>query len=343
METTPNTFNSKNNPAWCVVEGLVNPSKGYIKIVHESYALPYALIQLSRSRTVVVQYYCGEKPWYKLAQTTLAKIKEDITYYILQIDVPNPWTNALHHATTPMVSYSKIQWIWHRDGKSESIKTMEYNNQGGDENEEEKDDYSPAYRQYKLGQAHLDVGELDEALIAFNRSIELENDHADAYLWRGITLRRMDKLKSALREFDKVLKLKPDYDYAYSHRGFVNYLMEQYPEALADYTAAIKLDPEYAYYYSARGNVFAERAKKGDYEAALKDIDKAIELEPTGVWFHKYKADVNIKMGKLDLAEDNLNDAMGVDPGNIQAFAILAQVKDARQHGEAFGLTPECE
>jgi len=63
---------------------------------------------------------------------------------------------------------------------------------------------------------------------------------------------------------------------------------------------------------------------------ALRDYQKAIELEPKAD-YHRDLAYVYLRMGKLNLAEENLNDALGLEPGDIAAFALFAQVKDVRQ------------
>ncbi len=332
MGKNQNKLNTKRNYKWQVIEGIVNTSEDYIKVVHEEHALPYALLQLGRCRTVIVEYYAGDKPWYAVVQTTLAKIREEISYYILQQHTPDNWKCAASHAKNSVAVCHKIHWLWHPKGKPVQVKPRgenkkDANTHGGKKNHEKT---NPARLQFKIGQAHLDADDFEEALTALNRSIELDSSNAEAYVSRGITLHRMKETTRAIYDFDMAIELSPKWDWAYANRGYVYYLNEKYSEALADLNRAIELDDNYAPYYSNRGNVYFERGGEGDDLMALRDYQQAIELEPNAD-YHRYLADVYLRMGKLDLAEENLNDALGLEPGDIAAFALFAQVKDVRQ------------
>ncbi|NLL90406.1 MAG: hypothetical protein GX226_04825 [Dehalococcoidales bacterium] len=66
---------------WQIVEGIVDTTNDYIKVVYDDLALPYALLELGSKRKVIVQYFCGERFWELVVQKALRKIKSEIAFY----------------------------------------------------------------------------------------------------------------------------------------------------------------------------------------------------------------------------------------------------------------------
>ena len=55
------------------------------------------------------------------------------------------------------------------------------------------------------------VERYDEALVAYDRAIQLDPSYAYAHNNKGLTLNNMNKHESAIRCFDIALKLKPNF------------------------------------------------------------------------------------------------------------------------------------
>ena len=53
-------------------------------------------------------------------------------------------------------------------------------------------------------------GTHDHAIKDFNRAIELNPNHADAYNGRGIAYRQIGKLTRAIADFDRSIELNPN-------------------------------------------------------------------------------------------------------------------------------------
>jgi tetratricopeptide (TPR) repeat protein len=68
--------------------------------------------------------------------------------------------------------------------------------------------------------------------------------------------------------YEKILELKPDMEEAYNDRGIAYVKQGQYEQALVDFTKAIELDPQLASAYHGRGVAYV---KQGHYEQALAD------------------------------------------------------------------------
>jgi TPR repeat protein len=150
---------------------------------------------------------------------------------------------------------------------------------------------------------------LEEALIIYQKVIDLLPDEQIGYLNRGIAYLHMDgKAALATQDFDKVIALNPKNAEAYHNRGVCFEQQSDYHRAVADYSAAIKLNPAAfrAYYHRARVRYNGARA----IDEALSDYSKAIELKPDfadawlnrGVAYFEGKQDLTLALRDFDKA-----------------------------------------
>ena len=92
---------------------------------------------------------------------------------------------------------------------------------------------------------------------------------------RGIALALVGLYEQAVIEFNKAIELDPEYAIAYNNRGNAYWNESNFNRALADYDKAIELDPEYAEAYGNRGFVYY---LKGELTKAINDLEKCLEL-----------------------------------------------------------------
>ena len=64
---------------------------------------------------------------------------------------------------------------------------------------------------FSVGYLHDKQDELEKALSAYDRSISLKSDYAEAYYNRGNTNRKLDDPTSALEDYTQAIRLKPDF------------------------------------------------------------------------------------------------------------------------------------
>ena len=105
-----------------------------------------------------------------------------------------------------------------------------------------------------------DKGDLDAAIVDFNRGIELNPKDAVAYSNRGNTKRDKGDLDGAILDYNHAIRLDPKYAYAYYDRGLAKKQKSDLDGAIVDYNRVIELDPKFAkaYLRPRRG-----QAKKG--------------------------------------------------------------------------------
>ncbi|MBI4333278.1 MAG: tetratricopeptide repeat protein [Chloroflexi bacterium] len=191
---------------------------------------------------------------------------------------------------------------------------------------------------FKLGGHYLDRGDLDPAINAFTRVIELEPDNARAYDRRGIAYGRKYYYDEAIRDFDQAIRIDPTYAGAYNNRGLSYYKLSRFAEALADYDRAIELSSDIGVFYANRGLAHHHR---GEFDRAIADYSRAIELDPVAAEAYAYRGETYAQMGKYREALADFDRALDLDPGNIDAFASRTVIMGLSNQEETMKNPPE--
>lgn len=129
-------------------------------------------------------------------------------------------------------------------------------------------------------------GEFDEAIVSFDKAIELNNKAELAYFSKGIAYHNLNQLQAAYESYTKAIELNPKMIDAYFNRAQSILAFEAPDEtelrnALSDLEKAIELDGNFldAYYYAA-----VVMKKLGQYQDAIKYLDIVIEKDPLAVY-----------------------------------------------------------
>lgn len=117
---------------------------------------------------------------------------------------------------------------------------------------------------------------------------------------------------------DKLLERNPRQKVALITRGVAHLKSGHLDEAIADFDRSIQVDPDYARAFHMRG--LAKEGKR-EHEAALADFDKAVELSPEYGAAYYSRSALYAKMGKEDLAAEDIEMVAHLTNANIEAFA----------------------
>jgi predicted O-linked N-acetylglucosamine transferase (SPINDLY family) len=98
-----------------------------------------------------------------------------------------------------------------------------------------------------------------------------------AHMNMGFALTQLGDLQDALVSYERAIALKPDYAEAYCCRGAAQESLRRASAALASYDRATEINPNYADAWFNRGNVLRDLR---DFDAAIESYDKAIALNP---------------------------------------------------------------
>ncbi len=177
---------------------------------------------------------------------------------------------------------------------------------------------------YILGLAQFTLEDYDSALASQNRALDvgreqdLGNSFGAAVLTsRGETNFRLEQYDRAYEDFSLALQLGGPDVLVYELRAAVYYSQERYGESAADHAHAIEVDPNNASLYN---NLADSRMLAGNLELALQNIDTALRLDPTLGIAHYTKGEILEKMGRPDAAGESFDSAaeFGFTPDSVE-------------------------
>jgi tetratricopeptide (TPR) repeat protein len=125
--------------------------------------------------------------------------------------------------------------------------------------------------------AHFEKRDMDGAIAACTRGIELDPDMAELYVTRAGAHERKGEHAAALADCEKALELDPKLVPALVNHAIVKERTGDAKAALADYGRALEINPKYARGWYNRGIV---RDETGDTPGAIEDFKKYVELAP---------------------------------------------------------------
>ncbi len=137
------------------------------------------------------------------------------------------------------------------------------------------DDDLAARAWFSIGYLFQEKGKPGEAIPAYDKSIRLKPDLAEAYNNRGNTKKGLGQYEAAMADYDEALRLNPNLAEVYSNRGNAKNNLGQHKAAMADYDEALRLKPDYATAYYNRGVASVGLDNK---DAARRDFGKARDL-----------------------------------------------------------------
>lgn len=124
------------------------------------------------------------------------------------------------------------------------------------------------------------------ALIFFNKAIDIEPGEATFYNSRGFTYECIKDYNNAIADYTKALTLKSDYAVAYNNRGHAYNEMNLYDNAIKDFKQAIEADSKMA---APHKNIGLLCYNQKDYMKSLYELNEAIKIDP------KYKEAYEIR------------------------------------------------
>lgn len=165
--------------------------------------------------------------------------------------------------------------------------------------------------------------ELEETRGDKNKQIEYSKavNALSAADWfkKGIAARDAGNLNEAIQAYSRAIEINPDYeqiDMVFSDRARIYSELGNHTGAIADYSKAITYKPNSRDYCILRG---AEYSEIGNYQLAVKDYDKVIELDiqPKSVktandnWLpYILRAHANFKLGETNRAIEDFTVAI---------------------------------
>ncbi|MFE3552577.1 tetratricopeptide repeat protein [Streptomyces kronopolitis] len=176
------------------------------------------------------------------------------------------------------------------------------------------------------------LDEADPAVAALTFVLSQEflapQSRALAHALRGRQHRKAERFEQAMVDYDRAIELGLDGDLAHYGRGLVHFYTGRYREALADFTSAFEANPANTTNLVMRA--FAHKALGND-EGALADYDRALELDPDDTWILTQRGDAHHDLGHHEVALADYDRALAIDPNFAWAFLSRAQLHQAME------------
>ena len=169
-----------------------------------------------------------------------------------------------------------------------------------------------------LGAVHMQQGEAEPALAAFDAAIAKAPGLPEAHANRAQALRRLGRTEEALASYDKALSLRPDDPATLCNRGNVLADLGREAEALTAYERALALRPGEPV---ALVNRAAALQALGRLDEALAAYDSLIAGHPNYAVAHCNRARVLQLLQRSEAALEAAETALRLQPGYPEALA----------------------
>lgn len=165
----------------------------------------------------------------------------------------------------------------------------------------------------ELGFSYYSAKNYDEALLNFNKAIEIAPDTPFALTALGNTFKALNKFDKAMNAFDKVLKQNPTYFPALSGQGDVFLLMDKPEQARKNYQKMLKSANSNGQRNWAHQQMAAYYVYKNQLDRVYDEWKKATDIFETDgdvqtLWeMYRRRGHVCVQLGKLDDAKQIYN------------------------------------
>ena len=127
---------------------------------------------------------------------------------------------------------------------------------------------------------------LEEAIISYNRAVEINPKYLTAWKNIGIDLYFLGRYNESLKAYDRALEIDPNYGLAWYNKGLALHKLGKYNESIQAYDKALRIFPENAAIWYSKGNSLLSQ---GDYNGAIDCFEQAIRLNQSyaQAWYKK--------------------------------------------------------
>jgi tetratricopeptide (TPR) repeat protein len=164
-----------------------------------------------------------------------------------------------------------------------------------------------------LGKALFRKGNVEEAIIEFQKSLQIKPDYAEAHLDLGNAFFHKGSLDEAISEFQTALRIRPNYAEAHLNFGLVLFKKGNLDEAITEYQNALRIKPLYAEAHYSLGTAFLQKDRVDD---AITEYQNALQIRPDYAEAHSNLGNILAHKGKADEAIAHFQKALQIAPAN---------------------------
>jgi Tfp pilus assembly protein PilF len=158
---------------------------------------------------------------------------------------------------------------------------------------------SETLTQFNLGIQFYQQRDLLKAIQAYQKVIQLDPSHSEAYNNLGTLYQELGDLDRAFQAYQKSIEVTPRYDKAFNNLGTLLFLKERYEESIEAFQKALAINSNNIESHINLGVLFK---KQGQFDKAIENYQKAISLSPLNGETHYNIGLLYEQLEKVDLA-----------------------------------------
>jgi tetratricopeptide (TPR) repeat protein len=168
--------------------------------------------------------------------------------------------------------------------------------------------YSEAH--FNLGNALLRLGRVDEAIAHYQKALETNPNNLPALYNLAGVFGQSGRMAEAIDHYNRILEKHPNHAAAHNNLGVALARVGRADEAVAHYLKALQLNPSNAEAHYNLGNTLLQT---GRVDEAVIHYDKALELNPNNAAAHNKVAGILRQLGRNDEAEAHSQKALEIE------------------------------
>lgn len=170
---------------------------------------------------------------------------------------------------------------------------------------------------FHQGMDFLESDHFDEALLSFERLVQVQPYNADAVFQQGVTLIKLSRAADAIKAFESAISLSPTEAIFHSHCGYALLMAGRHEAALEKFDYALHLQPDNYEHKVYKACVLAEKARLTEAHAILHEL---VEEHSDNQEILRHYANVLFLMRDDHEALLSYNKLLKSDPNNLEAI-----------------------
>ncbi len=175
---------------------------------------------------------------------------------------------------------------------------------------------------YMLGNAFMQLRDVDKAEIAFARLFGVPADSAAAHILAAELMLKREYEDDAFAQVKKALAIDPKIPGAHFMLGEIDIFHAQFDDGIAEMGKEIEINPNYSMAWYRLGEVLARQER---WQAAIPNLERAIWLNADFSGPYIVLGKCYFKTANYSNAEGILRHALTLDPNNYSARYLLGQ------------------
>ncbi len=173
---------------------------------------------------------------------------------------------------------------------------------------------------YNLGVAFFNNQQYDEAIVNFQKALNLNPNLLHAYNYLGNALQEKKQFDEAITYYQKAVQINHDDPTAYMNLGILYQNIKQHDESIKNFKKVIELHPNLSLAYDYMG---LSLAFQGKLEQAYLSYQSSLRLNPNSMMSLVNLGNLITRQGHLEEAEGYYKRAIQVYPHRYEPCAAL--------------------